>query len=170
MYAIGNSPAYLPVLLGGLGLVFFLPSVIGLIRGVEHLGIVIGLNFIPPLWPAALVGAFMLPRRRPPQSRCRLRGTTKGMATRRTAPTSPGKAPWARAGMFLCHLHGRPTAHADVSTHTPSGKCPRVSFVSPIGTPRLTHPLAEPGWSERSRKSGLACPPSGACNTPSASS
>ncbi len=67
MYAIGNSPAYLPVLLGGLALVFFLPSVIGLIRGVEHLGVVIGLNFIPPLWPAALVGAFMLPRRRPPQ-------------------------------------------------------------------------------------------------------
>ena len=67
MSAIGNSAAYLPVLLGGLALVFFLPSVIGLIRGVEHLGIVIGLNFIPPLWPAALVGAFMLPRRRPPQ-------------------------------------------------------------------------------------------------------
>ena len=43
------------------------PHLIGLIRGVEHLGIVIGLNFIPPLWPAALVGAFMLPRRRPPQ-------------------------------------------------------------------------------------------------------
>ena len=67
MYAIGNSAAYLPALLGGLGLVFFLPSIVGLIRGIEHLGVVIGLNFIPPLWPAALLGAFMLPRRRPPE-------------------------------------------------------------------------------------------------------
>ena len=37
MYAIGNSAAYLPALLGGLGLVFFMPSIVGLIRGVEHL-------------------------------------------------------------------------------------------------------------------------------------
>lgn len=61
MNALANSMAFWLALFAGLSAVFLLPAIIGLIRRIEHLGIVIGLNFIPPLWPAALLGAFIAP-------------------------------------------------------------------------------------------------------------
>lgn len=63
MNALGNSLAFWLTLIAGLGVLYVLPTIIGVTRRVEHLGIVIGLNFIPLLWPAALLGAVMLPRR-----------------------------------------------------------------------------------------------------------
>ncbi|MEV0971024.1 superinfection immunity protein [Microtetraspora glauca] len=46
---------------------YILPSVIGLLRGVESLGLLIALNLLGGLtcigWPAALLAAFMLPKR-----------------------------------------------------------------------------------------------------------
>lgn len=63
MNALSNSLAFWLALIAGLGVLYVLPTIIGMIRRVEHLGIIIGLNFIPILWPAALLGAVMLPRR-----------------------------------------------------------------------------------------------------------
>jgi hypothetical protein len=65
MNALGNNLAFWLAIINGLAVMFLLPTIIGTTRQIEHLGIVIGLNFIPILWPAALLGAFMLPRRRP---------------------------------------------------------------------------------------------------------
>jgi hypothetical protein len=43
--------------------VYILPSVIGIARQVEGLGLVICLNMIPVGWPAALILACMMPRK-----------------------------------------------------------------------------------------------------------
>jgi hypothetical protein len=46
-------------------LIYFLPTMIGIIRKVESLGLLIFLNVLPTGvgWLAAMVTAFMLPRR-----------------------------------------------------------------------------------------------------------
>ena len=64
MSALSNNLAFWLAIIAGLGVLYVLPITIGAIRHVEHFGIVVGLTFIPILWPAALIGAFMLPRRR----------------------------------------------------------------------------------------------------------
>ena len=43
--------------------VYILPTVIGIVRQVEGLGLVICLNTIPVGWPAALILACMMPRK-----------------------------------------------------------------------------------------------------------
>jgi hypothetical protein len=43
--------------------VYILPTVIGIARQVEGLGLVICLNTIPVGWPAALILACMMPRK-----------------------------------------------------------------------------------------------------------
>ncbi|WP_066946701.1 superinfection immunity protein [Microtetraspora fusca] len=47
--------------------VYIMPSVIGVLRGVDSLGLLIALNLLGGLtcigWPAALIAAFMLPKR-----------------------------------------------------------------------------------------------------------
>ncbi|WP_433214849.1 superinfection immunity protein [Microtetraspora malaysiensis] len=47
--------------------VYIMPSVVGILRGVESLGLLIALNLLGGLtcigWPAALIAAFMLPKR-----------------------------------------------------------------------------------------------------------
>jgi Superinfection immunity protein len=55
-------------LITGLVLLYFLPTMIGIIRKVESLGLLIFLNVLPTGvgWLAAMVTAFMLPRREPP--------------------------------------------------------------------------------------------------------
>jgi hypothetical protein len=55
-------------LIAGLVLIYFLPTMIGIIRKVESLGLLIFLNVLPTGvgWFAAMVMAFMLPRREPP--------------------------------------------------------------------------------------------------------
>ncbi len=49
-------------------LIYFLPTMIGIIRKVESLGLLIFLNVLPTGvgWFAAMVMAFILPRREPP--------------------------------------------------------------------------------------------------------
>ena len=49
-------------------LIYFLPTMIGIIRKVESLGLLIFLNVLPTGvgWFAAIAMAFMLPRREPP--------------------------------------------------------------------------------------------------------
>ena len=49
-------------------LIYFLPTMIGITRKVESLGLLIFLNVLPTGvgWFAAMVMAFMLPRREPP--------------------------------------------------------------------------------------------------------
>ena len=55
-------------MIAGLVLLYFLPTMIGIIRKVESLGLLIFLNVLPTGvgWFAAMVMAFMLPRREPP--------------------------------------------------------------------------------------------------------
>ena len=65
MQALSQSYAFWIGLFLGLGILYFSPILIGAIRRVEKLWVLVGLNFIPLLWPAALIGAFMLPRRLP---------------------------------------------------------------------------------------------------------
>ena len=49
-------------------LIYFLPTMIGIIRKVESLGLLIFLNVLPTGigWFAAIMMALMLPRREPP--------------------------------------------------------------------------------------------------------
>jgi hypothetical protein len=81
--ALADSPGFWGLLIGGLLVLYVLPSLIGAIRRVEGLGWLIVVNLIPTGigWLAATVLAFMLPRRDPrtstrfgtefPQSVCR---------------------------------------------------------------------------------------------------
>ena len=50
-------------IIDGLAAVYILPTVIGIARQVEDLGLVICLNTIPVGWPAALILACMMPRK-----------------------------------------------------------------------------------------------------------
>jgi hypothetical protein len=63
-----QSPFFWAALIGGLLVLYVLPSVIGAIRKVEGLGWLVIVNLIPTGigWLAAMVLAFMLPRREPP--------------------------------------------------------------------------------------------------------
>jgi hypothetical protein len=64
---LASSPGFWGVLIVGLLVLYILPSLIGVVRRVEGLGWLIVVNLIPTGvgWLAAMVLAFMLPRRDP---------------------------------------------------------------------------------------------------------
>ena len=68
MNTLAHSGVFWVGLIAGLVLIYFLPTMIGIIRKVESLGLLIFLNVLPTGvgWFAAMVMAFMLPRREPP--------------------------------------------------------------------------------------------------------
>jgi Superinfection immunity protein len=68
MNALAQSPVFWVGLIAGLALFYFLPTIIAMIRRVESPGWVIFLNVLPTGvgWLAAMVVAFMMPRREPP--------------------------------------------------------------------------------------------------------
>jgi len=68
MQALSQNYAFWIGLFLALAVLYFSPILIGAIRRVEKLWVLVGLNCIPLLWPAALIGAFMLPRRLPPSA------------------------------------------------------------------------------------------------------
>jgi hypothetical protein len=70
MSALAASPYFWGVLIGGLAVGYCLPAIIGAIRHIEHLPVIVMLNLFPLAWPAALAGAFILPRKQPPQPLC----------------------------------------------------------------------------------------------------
>jgi hypothetical protein len=59
MNAVANSWAFWIGLIGALAVLYVLPTLIGMFRHVESLGVVIFLNAFPVAWPAALVLACM---------------------------------------------------------------------------------------------------------------
>ncbi len=75
--AVADSLLFWLGIIDGLAAVYILPTVIGIARQVECLGLVICLNVIPVGWPAALILACLMPRkeishaphRRPPLGR-----------------------------------------------------------------------------------------------------
>jgi hypothetical protein len=68
MNTLAHSGVFRVGLIAGLVLIYFLLTMIGIIRKVESLGLLIFLNVLPTAvgWFAAMVMAFMLPRREPP--------------------------------------------------------------------------------------------------------
>ena len=68
MNTLAHSGVFWVGLIAGLVLIYFLPTMIGIIRTVEGLGLLIFLNVLPTGVGrfAAMVTAFMLPRREPP--------------------------------------------------------------------------------------------------------
>ena len=60
---IADSWFFWLAIIDGLAAVYILPTVIGIARQVEGLGLVICLNTIPVGWPAALILACMMPRK-----------------------------------------------------------------------------------------------------------
>ncbi len=66
MNALAHSGAFWAGLIAGLVLLYYLPTMIGIIRKAESLGLLIFLNVLPTGvgWFAAMVMAFMLPRPR----------------------------------------------------------------------------------------------------------
>ena len=68
MSELANSPLFWGGLIAGLLALYILPTVIGAIRHVEGLGWLVVINLLPTGvgWLAAMVLAFMLPRRQPP--------------------------------------------------------------------------------------------------------
>lgn len=69
MQELANSYWFWLLLFTGLAVVYFLPTLIGIIRGVEQLALVIVLNVVGGVtgvgWLGALILAFGLARRRP---------------------------------------------------------------------------------------------------------
>jgi hypothetical protein len=67
MTTVVDSYAFWIALVLVIAAAYLLPSVIGALRGVEHLGLLIALNLLGGLtcigWPAAFIAAFMLPKR-----------------------------------------------------------------------------------------------------------
>lgn len=68
MRALADNPFFWGALITGLLALYILPTVIGAIRHVEGLGWVVVINLLRTGvgWLAAMVLAFMLPRRQPP--------------------------------------------------------------------------------------------------------
>jgi hypothetical protein len=68
MNALAQSPLFWGGLIAGLVLLYILPTLIGIARKVEDLGLLIFINLLPTGvgWLAAMVMAFVLPRREPP--------------------------------------------------------------------------------------------------------
>ena len=68
MNTLAHSSVFWVALIAGLLVLYILPSLIGAIRKVEGLGWLVVINLLPTGvgWLAALVMAFMLPRRDPP--------------------------------------------------------------------------------------------------------
>ncbi len=60
---IADSWFFWLAIIDGLAAVYILPTVIGIARQVEGLGLVICLNAIPVGWPAALILACLMPRK-----------------------------------------------------------------------------------------------------------
>jgi hypothetical protein len=81
-----NSVWFWALLIGGLGTLYFPPVIVALIRQAEHLGIIVMLNMFPLLWPGALAGAFILPRRQPPPRSTPTRRTTPARCSTRRLP------------------------------------------------------------------------------------
>ena len=82
--AVADSWLFWPAIIDGLTAVYILPTVIGIARQVEGLGLVICLNTIPVGWPAALILACLMSRkeiRQAPQ-RQRPRGQQRRTARR----------------------------------------------------------------------------------------
>jgi hypothetical protein len=50
-------------LICALGVLYALPTIVGLVRRVEGMAMVVILNVVPVAWPAALVAACLMPRR-----------------------------------------------------------------------------------------------------------
>ncbi|WP_055483873.1 superinfection immunity protein [Sphaerimonospora mesophila] len=67
MDALANSIVFWIGLMLLLVVVFLLPTIIGVLRGVENFALLFALNCLGGLtcigWPAALIAAFLLPRR-----------------------------------------------------------------------------------------------------------
>ncbi|GLX02646.1 superinfection immunity protein [Microtetraspora sp. NBRC 16547] len=67
MFVVVESYAFWSLLILVLVAVYLLPTLIGVLRGVESLGLLIALNLLGGLtcigWPAALIAACMLPKR-----------------------------------------------------------------------------------------------------------
>ncbi len=63
---IADSWLFWLAIIDGLAAVYILPTVIGIARQVEGLGLAICLNAIPVGWPAALILAWTMPRKRIP--------------------------------------------------------------------------------------------------------
>ena len=61
--AVADSWFFWLAIIDGLAAVYILPTVIGIARQVEGLGLVICLNVFPVGWPAALILACMMPRK-----------------------------------------------------------------------------------------------------------
>ena len=61
--AVADSWFFWLAIIGGLAGIYILPTVIGIARRVECLGLVICLNVFPVGWPAALILACMMPRK-----------------------------------------------------------------------------------------------------------
>jgi hypothetical protein len=61
--AVADSWLFWLAIIDGLAAVYILPTVIGIARQVESLGLVVCLNTIPVGWPAALILACMMPRK-----------------------------------------------------------------------------------------------------------
>jgi hypothetical protein len=61
--AVANNLLFWLAIIDVLISVYILPTVIGIARQVEGLGLVICLNTIPVGWPAALILACMMPRK-----------------------------------------------------------------------------------------------------------
>ena len=60
--AVADSWFFWLGIIDGLAAVYILPTVIGIARQVDGLGLVICLNVIPVGWPAALILACTMPR------------------------------------------------------------------------------------------------------------
>ena len=61
--AVADSWFFWLAIIDGLAAVYILPTVIGIARQAEGLGLVICLNVVPVGWPAALLLACLMPRK-----------------------------------------------------------------------------------------------------------
>ena len=61
--AVADSWFFWLAIIYGLAAVYILPTVIGIARQIEGLGLVICLNVFPVGWPAALILACIMPRK-----------------------------------------------------------------------------------------------------------
>jgi hypothetical protein len=69
---MANNGVFWIALITGLAVLYLLPVIIGLARHAEPIAVIIILTLFPLLWPAALLGAFMLPAKHHPTAPTRM--------------------------------------------------------------------------------------------------
>jgi hypothetical protein len=97
-------------LMTGLAVLCYLPSIIGMARGIDQLWLILLLSLAPIAWPAAVAGAIILLRKNPPSRILPAAPASRASRHRTPAPAGPARhrsSVWGVPGACGCPARAR---------------------------------------------------------------